>query len=315
MSDNDSSYYNDLSEVVGGLQQPQKIISPKYFYDEYGSKLFEDICELPEYYLTRTELGIMQQNMAEISDCVGPSCSVIEFGSGAGVRARFLLEHLNEPLVYVPVDISGDHLAAVAKEFTTDFPAIEVLPVVADFTRPFPLPEPKRMPLRNLVYFPGSTIGNFKPEAALNLLRVMFQEASAGGALIIGIDLKKDSEVLEAAYNDRAGVTAEFNLNMLRRLNREFGSDFDLENFHHQAIYNDSKGRIEMHLVSQVPQKVEMAGQVFCFEAGEAVVTEYSYKYATDEFKAMIESAGFVVDKIWTDSNHWFSLMYCTRPE
>ena len=290
------------------------MISPKYFYDERGSKLFEDICELPEYYLTRTEIGIMRENMSAIAACAGPETSVIEFGSGAGLKTRYLLEHLDQPLVYVPVDISGDHLAAVAEEFTQDFPDIEVLPTIADFTRPFPLPEPRVMPLRNLVYFPGSTIGNFRPEDALSLLRVMYQEAAAGGALLIGVDLKKDISVLEQAYNDSAGVTAEFNLNMLRRLNREFGSDFDLKAFRHKAFYNELKGRIEMHLVSRVAQKVTMADYTFKFEPGEAIISEYSHKYALDDFTNMVMQAGFSVEKVWTDPKQWFGIHFCTRP-
>ena len=256
----------------------------------------------------------MRKNMGAISDCAGPETSVIEFGSGAGLKTRYLLEHLDQPLVYVPVDISGDHLAAVAKEFSQDFPDIEVLPTVADFTRPFPLPEPRKMPLRNLVYFPGSTIGNFSPPEALNLLRVMYQEAAAGGALLVGVDLKKDSDVLERAYNDSSGVTAEFNLNILRRLNREFGSDFDLQAFRHKAFYSDSKGRIEMHLLSEVAQKVTMAGHVLCFEPGEAIITEYSHKYALDDFAEMVVQAGFSVEKIWTDPKQWFGIYFCARP-
>ena len=314
MTERDSSYSNDLSEVLAGLRRSQKMISPKYFYDERGSKLFEDICELPEYYLTRTEIGIMRENMSAIAACAGPETSVIEFGSGAGLKTRYLLEHLDQPLVYVPVDISGDHLAAVAEEFTQDFPDIEVLPTIADFTRPFPLPEPRVMPLRNLVYFPGSTIGNFRPEDALSLLRVMYQEAAAGGALLIGVDLKKDISVLEQAYNDSAGVTAEFNLNMLRRLNREFGSDFDLKAFRHKAFYNELKGRIEMHLVSRVAQKVTMADYTFKFEPGEAIISEYSHKYALDDFTNMVMQAGFSVEKVWNDPKQWFGIHFCTRP-
>ena len=314
MTNNNSSNSNDLEEIIAGLQNPQKMISPKYFYDERGSKLFEDICELPEYYLTRAEIGIMRENMSDIADCAGPGTSVIEFGSGAGLKTRYLLEHLDQPLVYVPVDISGDHLVAVADEFSQDFPDIEVLPTVADFTRPFPLPEPREMPLRNLVYFPGSTIGNFQPREALSLLRVMYQEAAAGGALLIGVDLKKDISVLDKAYNDSAGVTAEFNLNMLRRLNREFGSDFDLEAFQHKAFFNESKGRIEMHLVSKVTQTVTLAGHTFHFEPGEAIITEYSHKYALDDFADMVERAGFSMEKVWTDPKQWFGIHYCTRP-
>lgn len=308
------SHAKDLAEILAGLQRPQKMISPKYFYDEYGSKLFEEICELPEYYLTRTEIGIMQDNMSEISACAGPGTSVIEFGSGAGLKTRYLLEHLDQPLVYVPVDISGDHLTAVAEEFSQDFPDIEVLPTVADFTHPFPLPEPREMPLRNLVYFPGSTIGNFNPAEALNLLRVMYQEAAPGGALLIGVDLKKDISVLDQAYNDSAGVTAEFNLNTLRRLNREFGSDFDLKAFHHRAFYNEAKGRIEMHLVSKAAQTVTLAGHAFRFEPGEAIITEYSYKYDLNDFADMVVQAGFSAEKVWTDPKQWFSIHYCTRP-
>jgi dimethylhistidine N-methyltransferase len=303
----------EIAEIIAGLSQPQKMISPKYFYDERGSALFEQICELPEYYLTRTEIDIMQAQMDEISKCTGAHASVIEFGSGAGLKTRMLLKNLEHPVAYLPVDISGDHLLAASSEIAAEFPAIEILPVAADFTRPFPLPAPRKQSLRNLVYFPGSTIGNFPPDAAHRLLRVMHQEAGRGGALLIGVDLKKDSVLLEQAYNDEAGVTAEFNLNILKRLNREFGSGFKLESFRHHAFYNPSDGRIEMHLVSQTDQRVSMADSSFEFEEGESIITEYSYKYKLDEFEGMAAQAGFKVEKVWTDPNQWFSIHYCRR--
>lgn len=313
MTDNNSTYTNDLEELIRGLQRSRKIISPKHFYDERGSKLFEDICELPEYYLTRTELAIMREKISEISAAVGPQANVIEFGSGAGLKTKFLLEHLDRPVAYIPVDISGDHLAAVASEFTEIFPELEVLPVTADFTKTFPLPAPEKKPLRNLVYFPGSTIGNFPPKAATSLLRVMHEEAAAGGALLIGVDLEKDIAVLEPAYNDKAGVTAGFNLNMLRRLNREFGADFALDSFRHKAFFNPSRGRIEMHLVSQCRQQVSIGEHLIGFEEGEAVITEYSYKYSIDKFTQLATAAGFSIDRIWTDSRQWFGIFLCSR--
>jgi dimethylhistidine N-methyltransferase len=303
----------DLDELIKGLNGPVRKVSPKFFYDERGSRLFERICELPEYYLTRTELGIMRKYMAEISACCGPRVSVIEFGSGAGLKTRLLLENLPEPVAYVPVEISGSHLEAVAAEFAGEFPLIEILPTIADFTRPFPLPEPKKRPVRNLVYFPGSTIGNFPPEDAVDLLRVMHQEAGPGGALLIGFDLKKDIDTLERAYNDSEGVTAEFNLNLLRRLNREFGFDFDLSGFSHRALYNETRGRIEMHLVSNVAQRVCVDGQKFDFKAGDAIVTEYSYKYDPDQFGAMLAQVGFELVQGWTDPEQRFFIHFCTR--
>jgi uncharacterized SAM-dependent methyltransferase len=274
----------DLDELIKGLNGPVRKVSPKFFYDERGSRLFERICELPEYYLTRTELGIMRKYMAEISACCGPRVSVIEFGSGAGLKTRLLLENLPEPVAYVPVEISGSHLEAVAAEFAGEFPLIEILPTIADFTRPFPLPEPKKRPVRNLVY-----------------------------ALLIGFDLKKDIDTLERAYNDSEGVTAEFNLNLLRRLNREFGFDFDLSGFSHRALYNETRGRIEMHLVSNVAQRVCVDGQKFDFKAGDAIVTEYSYKYDPDQFGAMLAQVGFELVQGWTDPEQRFFIQFCTR--
>ncbi len=301
---------HDLAEIVHGLSRPRKILSPKFFYDERGSKLFEAICELPEYYLTRTELGIMREHLGDMSAAVGPRASVIEFGSGAGVKTRYLLEHLDRPSAYLPVDISGEHLADVAREFSEAFPNLQVLPVVADFTRPFPLPSPRVAPRRNLVYFPGSTIGNFSPGPALDLLRVMRQEAGSGGALLIGVDLRKERGVLEPAYNDSAGVTAEFNRNMLHRINREFGFDFDPAAFRHLAFFNEDEGRIEMHLVSRKAQIVHGGGHVFRFAAEEPLITEYSYKYTPAEFGRMASEAGLAIRQTWSDPRGWFAIWF-----
>lgn len=303
----------DLNEVLQGLRQPRKVLTPKFFYDERGSLLFEQITELPEYYPTRTELAIMRENIHEIVSLIGPQASLIEFGSGSSMKTRILLECLDRLAAYVPVDISRDHLLAAAEALAAEFPHIEVLPVVADFTQPFDLPQPKIMPLRNIVYFPGSTIGNFMPDAALALLEVMYQEAKEGGALLIGVDLKKDATILERAYNDSAGVTAKFNLNMLRRLNNEFSANFDLDRFEHRAIYKESPGRIEMHLVSTSAQEVSVAGEVFHFEEGESIRTECSHKYTLEEFEAMAERAGFSVNRVWTDPEELFSVQYCLR--
>ena len=304
---------DDLAEILAGLSRPRKSLSPKFFYDERGSALFEAICELPEYYPTRTELAIMRGSIGEIADRVGPRASVIELGSGSSVKTRILLQHLDRLAAYVPVDISRDHLVAAAKDLARDFPAIEILPVAADFTHPFPLPSPRIPPERNLIYFPGSTIGNFAPEAAHDLLRVMHQEAGDNGALLIGIDLKKDPDVLHRAYNDSAGITAEFNLNMLRRINREFGADFDLEGFDHRAVWDAENGRIEMRLVSRRAQTARLAGREFRLEADEFIVTEHSHKYAPEQFSAMAERAGFRVVDAWTDPNRWFSVQFCLR--
>lgn len=304
---------DDLAEIRRGLRREQKALSPKFFYDDRGSQLFERITQLPEYYLTPAELAIMERHVGEMAELVGPQASLIEFGSGSSTKTRILLEHLDRLAAYVPVDISREHLVAAANGLAADFPRIEVLPVAADFTRPFDLPNPRVMPLRNIVYFPGSTIGNFTPEAALDLLRVMHHEAAEDGALLIGVDLKKDRAILERAYNDSAGVTAEFNLNMLRRLNREFGANFDIGAFEHLALYSETHGRIEMHLVSLRKQTVAIAGERFHFDEGETIRTEYSHKYTLEEFAAMAAQAGFEVHTAWMDDARLFSVQYCLR--
>jgi dimethylhistidine N-methyltransferase len=303
----------ELVEILAGLKQREKMISPKYFYDERGSQLFDQITHLPEYYPTETELGIMLDNMPEISSLIDKQASLIEFGSGSSRKTRALLDGLEQLAVYVPVDISEDHLLASAARIRTEHPGLEVLPVVADFTRPFALPNPTIMPLRNIVYFPGSTIGNFIHDTAHELLEVMYQEAGQDGALLIGVDLQKDPSTIEAAYNDSAGITAEFNLNMLAHLNREFGFDFDVSAFAHSAHYDDVEGRMEIRLITNRDQVVTAGGEKIVIADGESILTEYSHKYTLDGFAAMAANAGFTVEKVWMDAQQLFSVQYCVR--
>ncbi len=302
-----------LAEILAGLRLPEKMISPKYFYDERGSQLFDEITHLPEYYPTETELGIMLDNMPEICDLIGEKASLIEFGSGSSRKTRALLNSLHQPAVYVPVDISEDHLLLSAEKIRSEHPGLEVLPVVADFTQPFDLPDPAIMPLRNIVYFPGSTIGNFTNDIAQELLGFMYQEAGADGALLIGVDLQKDPAIIERAYNDSAGVTAQFNLNMLTHLNREFGFDFDVEAFTHSAHYDADEGRMEIRLISGKRQVVTNSDERIQIDDGESILTEYSHKYTLEGFEKMAQRAGFEVRKVWMDQGELFSVQYCVR--
>lgn len=303
----------ELREIVDGLSGEVKKISPKYFYDQRGSQLFDEITRLPEYYLTATELGIMRDNMDEICALVGKRASLIEFGSGSSLKTRLLLDHLSALAAYVPVDISGDYLHACAAQIRDEYPHVDVLPVVADFTQHFQLPSPAITPVRNIVYFPGSTIGNFEHDAALELLRVIHHEAGENGALLIGVDLQKDPNLIERAYNDSAGVTAEFNLNMLQHLNRDYGANFDVTEFVHSANYDQDNGRVVIELVSQVEQTFAIGNTEFNLANGEAILTEYSHKYTIEGFADMVEQVGFSVAKVWTDTRCLFSVHYCTR--
>lgn len=303
----------ELNQLLDGLSRAKKQVSPKYLYDERGSRLFDDITRLPEYYLTNTELGIMRDNIAEIAELVGKQASLIEFGSGSSLKTRILLEHLPELAAYVPVDISEEHLHAAAAQVQERFPHIDVLPVVADFTRSFSLPSPDVMPVKNVVYFPGSTIGNFEFDVAMDLLRVMYEEAGEGGALLIGVDLQKDPKIIEDAYNDSAGVTAEFNLNMLHHLNRDYGANLDPSEFEHSANYDEEEGRVVIELVSQTDQTFEVANKEFDIADGEAILTEYSHKYTLEGFATMAGDAGFTVEKVWMDADRLFSVQYLTR--
>ena len=300
------------AEILAGLSADPKTLPCKYFYDERGSRLFDAICELPEYYLTRTELGIMEAQAADMGAALGPRILLVEPGSGTSVKTRLLLNKLHWPCAYVPVDISREHLIKAADRLNRHYPDLEVLPVCADFSQPFVLPAPQHHAARTVIYFPGSTIGNFEPDGAVVLLRQLRELAGRKGALLIGVDLNKDRSVLEAAYNDAAGVTAAFNLNLLERLNRELRSDFNLERFQHRALYNQAEGRIEMHLVSLEDQNVHIAGESVQFRAGEHVVTEYSYKHTLPGFAALAAQAGWSVQKVWTDEQRWFSVQYLT---
>jgi L-histidine N-alpha-methyltransferase len=311
-NDSDPTLADDSDEILRGLSAPQKHLSPKYFYDETGSRLFDEICTLQEYYPTCTERAIMGTYLGEMAALIGPRAAVIELGSGSSQKIRQLLDGLDDPVAYVPVDISEDYLSSMANAVARDYPQLQVLPVYADFTRPFELPAYTQAPARNLVFFPGSTIGNFERGDAASLLGVMRIEAGPGGALLIGVDRKKHPEILHAAYNDASGVTAAFNLNVLRRLNNELGACFDLTKFRHEAIYDEAQGRIEMRLVSRVAQRIAVAGRMFEFRAGEYIVTEYSHKYADDEFAALAASAGWRPEKVWRDDADLFGVHYLT---
>ena len=278
-------------------------------------RLFDEICRQPEYYPTRTELDIMRRHIDEIVHLIGPRASIIEFGSGSSIKTRLLLEKLIEPAAYVPVDISREHLVQIAKSLSADFPGIEVLPICADFTRPFSLPTPKIPPEKNIVFFPGSTIGNFSTRDAINLLQVMRTEARNDGALLIGIDLEKPTEILEPAYNDAAGVTAKFNLNLLTRFNHEYDADFELPAFEHEAVYDENEKRIEMRLISLRRQSVRIAGARIDLDAGEYIVTEHSHKYSPDRFEHMARQAGFEPCQAWSDPDNLFRVQYLTAAE
>jgi dimethylhistidine N-methyltransferase len=299
-----------LREVLAGLARPDKKLPCKYFYDERGSRLFDEICELEEYYLTRCELAILRRDAGEMAGRLGPGCALVEYGSGSSLKTRLLLDRLDRPAAYVPVDISGEHLLRSARRLARAYPDLEVVPVCADFTRPFPLPPLRHPPRRRVVYFSGSTIGNFGPAEATALLAGIARLCGPGGGLLIGVDLKKDRAILEAAYNDRRRVTAAFNLNLLARLNRELGADFDLGGYRHHAFYNAGPGRIEMHLVSLVAQTVHVGGAAFELAAGETICTEYSYKYGLDDFRALAARVGLAVEQVWTDERGLFSVQY-----
>jgi L-histidine Nalpha-methyltransferase len=294
------------SDVLEGLRKSPKELSPVWFYDEYGSFLFDTICELPEYYLTRTELGIMQMHAAEMAQLIGPQAAMIEFGSGTSLKTRVLLDQLVAPAAYVPVDIAREHLLEAASTLARDYPAMPIVPVCADFTQPFDLPESIAQAQRRIVYFPGSTVGNFSPDAAGELLTSMRQMIGDDGAVLIGIDLKKDIEVLKRAYDDRSGTTAAFNLNALRHINRELGADFDLEAFEHRAEWIEAQDRIEMHLVSKRDQVVEIAGHRIGFARGEYLRTEYCHKYTLESFATLAASAHLLATRTWTDAEKKF---------
>lgn len=301
-----------LDEALAGLRSDPKTLPSKYFYDARGSELFDAICNLEEYYLTRTELAIMQDHVVEMADRLGPGCLIVEYGSGSSLKTRILLARMKAPAGYVPIDISREHLLASAADLQREFPAIEIFPICADYTDVIELPSANRSVRRIAVYFPGSTIGNFSPSDAGQFLRRMAAVSGRGGALLIGVDLDKDPDVLVAAYNDAEGITAAFNRNLLRRMNRELGANFKLSAFEHDAVFNEPKGRIEMYLVSTADQKVTIGDETIQFRRGERICTEYSQKYTLEEFASIAESAGFRVEQVWTDSEKFFSVQYLT---
>lgn len=297
-----------LEDALAGLSRTPKRIPSKYFYDQRGSRLFEAITRQPEYYLTRVEQSLLDTRMPSIAEAVGSGAHVVEYGSGSGRKTRQLLDGLRDPVAYTPVEISRSALEETTARLATAFPAVEMLPVCADFTRPIRLPHAALPASRTLVFFPGSTLGNFTHDEAISILAGMRQIMGPEGRALIGIDLQKDPALIEAAYNDAAGVTAAFTLNLLVRMNRELGSDFDLASFRHHARYVSERGRIETFLVSLRAQEVRIADGRFRFGQDEAMLVEYSHKYSNGEFSALAAAAGLAVAQAWNDSQDWFGL-------
>ena len=295
-------------EVLQGLGAHPKRIAPKFFYDERGSRLFDAICELPEYYPTRTEMAILRGCAPEIRQLAGPNCMLIELGSGASRKIRLLLETLR-PRRYLGIDISREFLLESVERLAQDYPWLEVHAACADFSRNLDLPDCHGTE-RKLAFFPGSTIGNFEPYEALAFLQHIRRLLQPDGALLVGVDLKKDPQILHRAYNDNQGVTAAFNLNLLERLRSELGAKLDPRVFRHRAFYNAKAGRIEMHLVSQHAQEICIDGRRFRFKAGESIHSENSYKYSVAEFHALARRAALQPVRVWLDPERLFSVHY-----
>ncbi len=304
-----------LSEVLNGLRASPKTLPCKFFYDEKGSKLFDRICELPEYYPTRTETALLEEIGGEVADCIGPHAQIIEYGCGSVRKIRPVVDALDRPAAYVAVDISKEHLLAASSMLATDYPDLEIHAICADFVQPFPVSPPSAYPdARRVGFFPGSTLGNFTKDEARALLASAADLFGPGGGMLIGIDLKKDVAILKAAYDDAAGVTAAFNMNLLDRINRELGANFDLDQFEHHVVYNDEIGRIEMHLRSLRDQTVTIDGNAYAFRAGETIHTENSHKYDIEQFQDMARDAGFEPERVWTDADNLFSVHFLTVP-
>lgn len=297
-----------MATILSGLHRRPKELSPIYFYDERGSELFERICTLPEYYLTRTEIGILRHCAKGISALLGPDVLLVEIGSGASVKTTLMLDHLERPAGYVPVDISRGHLEAAVDRLRHAYPGLTVVPLCVDFTAP--LPTPVSPAARTAIFFPGSTVGNSDMDAAVHLLTQLRDFAGRNGALIIGADLVKDVTTLERAYNDSAGVTAEFNLNMLAHLNRVYGSDFNLAAFAHHAPWIAAQQRIEMHLISRWSQQVRIGDETIHFSAGERLRTETCHKYTLAGFAELATQSGWEIQRVWTDPEAMFSIQY-----
>jgi dimethylhistidine N-methyltransferase len=302
------------ADAIAGLTGTAKRLPPKYFYDAAGSELFERITALPEYYPTRCELGILREHAAGIAALIPDGAALIEFGSGASVKTRILLAAAKRLAAYVPVDISAEFLDRQAAELRKEHPGVAMLPVAADFSKPFDLPAAIRgMP--RVGFFPGSTIGNFEPHEACAFMRQAGETLGPEAVFIVGVDLVKDTQVLQRAYNDRQGITAKFNLNLLTRINRELGANFNVAAFEHHAFYNREKSRIEMHLASLKRQKVRLLGETVEFRAGETIHTENSYKYSVESFAAMARGAGWTPAHLWTDGDGYFSVHALRRAD
>jgi len=297
--------------VLAGLAMPQKQVPAKFFYDERGSQLFDQICELDEYYPTRTELSLLRRHAGDVAALTGPGASLIEFGSGSNIKAQIVLEALDQPSTFVPIDISREHLLASSQELARMFPDVAVIPLCTDYTKSFDLPAAAAARHR-LGFYPGSTIGNFRPVEAAGFLGRIASLLGAGNGLLIGVDLKKDEAILRAAYNDAKGITAAFNLNLLERMNRDLGADVDVDSFRHEAIYNAERGCVEMHLFSKVAQTIEVAGRSFRFDAGESIHTEDSHKFTLAEFADLAAASGWSARQAWVDDDELFSLHYLT---
>ncbi len=297
-----------LREVQRGLARPDQRLPSKYFYDARGSELFEKICELPEYYLTRTEVAILRAEGGDIGEALGPRVRLVEFGSGSSLKTRLLLRHLPDPACYVPIDISADALADAVAGLRREFPRLLVQPHAADYSQELALPSPPLGTSRTVCYFPGSTLGNFEHGEALRFLSRAARLAGRGGGMVIGADLRKDPSILLPAYNDSAGVTAAFNRNMLRHVNEQLGADFDPAAFTHRAIWNDAESRIEMQLVPDADQTVTVGNGTFVIRAGEPLTTEFSHKWSEAALAEMFSVAGFRVERVWVDPSGWFGV-------
>ena len=302
-----------MQDMQTALANTPKRISPKYFYDQVGSDLFDQICELPEYYPTRTELSILQTHAVDMAQCMGEHADIIEFGAGSLQKIPYLLKAAHKPARYVPMDISGAHLMAASADLQKEFPDLQIHPLVADYTNSWHLPAPLNGAGKRIAFFPGSTIGNFSPSQAHTFFQNCVQHLR-GGALLIGVDLIKSPAVLHHAYNDAQGVTAAFNLNLLARANRELGCDFDLTTFAHSAFYNAPLQRIEMHLLSLETQTVHLNGVAYVFEQGETLHTEYSHKFTIAGVQQAAQSAGLQAGPFWTDPQQYFGLLWLNIP-
>jgi len=298
-------------EVIEGLLQEQKVLPAKYFYDHIGSQLFEQITQQPEYYPTRTELAILEQHRAEIARSIGDVHTLIEYGSGSSRKIQMLLETFTHLDTYMPIDISKDFLMESARQLSERYPALHIKAVCGDYSQSISLPVEESQ--KRVIFFPGSTIGNFEPEEAMRFLRHSSRILETGDGFLIGVDLKKSIDVLERAYNDAAGVTAAFNLNMLTHLNQMLEGTFDVTRFEHHAFYNEEKGRIEMHLRSQLDQLVQVGDVTVPFKQGETIHTENSYKYSKEEFETLARQSGFHSVNCWIDDDERFSVHYLEK--